>query len=118
MISNVLPLSLFYSPWQVLENHINLLKRSSVPHVLGKCPEKGDSIPGSGRVPWINTEIIIFGRHALKAYSGFVRDVLCNQTTASGLKVEVELSTFDQNMTLRRVFLDYDTVVEARYYLL
>lgn len=100
----------------MFETHINLLKHTSVPHVLGKCPEKGGSIPGSGRVPWINTEIIISGRHPFKSYSGFVKDVLSNQTTVSGLKVEVELSTFDQTMTLRRLILDYDMVVEARYF--
>jgi hypothetical protein len=100
----------------MLETHINLLKLVSTVHVLGKRPDPhAGSIPGSGRVPWINTTIIISDRHALKAKVGIVKDVFCNQSTASGLKVEVELMTFDAMMSLRHLILDYDGVVEARY---
>jgi hypothetical protein len=100
----------------VLETHINLLKLASTVHVLGRRPEEHTgSIPGSGRVPWINTSIIISDRHALKGNFGIVKDVLPNQPTASGLKVQVELTTFDSTMSLRRLILDYDGVIEARY---
>ena len=100
----------------MLETHINLLKLVSTVHVLGKRPDPhAGSIPGSGRVPWINTTIIISDRHALKAKVGIVKDVFCNQSTVRGLKVEVELTTFDRAMSLKRLILDYDGVVEARY---
>ena len=102
---------------QMLETHINLLKLASTIHVLGKRPDShANSIPGSGRVPWINTTVIISDRHALKAKVGIVKDVFCNQATASGLKVEVELTTFDATMSLKRLILDYDNVIEARYF--
>jgi hypothetical protein len=101
----------------VFETHVNLLKCTTVPHVLGRCPEDEGHIPRSGRVPWINTAIIISGQHALKTYPGIVKDVIRGQSTPSGLRVAVQITTIGPHMSLGYLILDYDSVVEARYLL-
>ena len=97
-----------------IETHVNLLKHTDVPHVLGTHPHPSDPIPQAGRIPWINTDVIITGRHLLRTYPAIVKDVLCGQETPSGLKLVVQLTRLDSNAPFRDVTLDYDDVVEAR----
>jgi len=71
-------------------------------------------VPKCDQVPWIDMEIIIIQRHAMKAHRAIVLDVLCNQPTPSGLRVHVWLTSYDPTAPFRRLTLDYDGVVEAR----
>ena len=99
---------------QMFDVHINLLKCVAAPFVLGtqqSPPQR--SIP-SDKVPWLNTEIIITERHAWKGYRGIILDVLCNQQTSSGLRVQVQLTSLNPNSPFQRILLDYDDIVEAR----
>lgn len=42
-------------------------------------------------------------------------DVLCNQITSSGLRVEIEVTSYNPTSPFERKHLDYDDVVEAKY---
>jgi hypothetical protein len=50
----------------------------------------------------------------MKGYPGIIKDVLCNQPTQSGLRVEVQITSLDSTAPFRRIILDYDLVVEAK----
>lgn len=100
----------------MFETKINFLKHSDVPHILGVHATKhAGMIPHSERIPWIDVEILITRGHAMKGYSGIIKDVLCNQPTPSGLRVIVQITSLDPTAPFRRITLDYDHVVEARY---
>lgn len=94
---------------------INLLKHSDVPKVLGLYPKHAGAIPRSEKVPWINVEIVIAQGHPMKGHRGIIKDVLCNQSTPSGLKVVVQTTYLDPTAPFKYITLDYDHVVEARY---
>jgi hypothetical protein len=95
--------------------HVNLLRPAAVPSVLGMHPKVKGAISQPERIPWINTEIIIFGGRVLRTYPGIVKDVLVNQPTPSGLKLVIEITALDSTAPFRRITLDYDHVVEARW---
>lgn len=100
-----------YSP-QTFDVSINLLKPATVPHVLGTHPQDESTIRRSERVPWIDKEIIVIkDGHEFRTLKGIVKDVLCNQSTPSGLRVVVQMKSF---MALPSITLDYDGIVEAR----
>jgi hypothetical protein len=102
-----------YSP-QTFEVSLNLLKPATVPHVLGTHPQNESAIGRSERVPWINKEIIVIkDGHIYRTLKGIVKDVLCNQRTPSGLRVVVQM---DSIMAFPGITLDYDGIVEARYF--
>jgi hypothetical protein len=101
-----------------IEAHVNLLKHAVVPQVLGTHPHPSNAIPRSEWIPWINTAVIVTGRHSMRTYSGIVKNVLTGQQTPSGLKVQVQPTCIDSNMPFRLLTLDYDNIVEARYLLL
>jgi hypothetical protein len=64
-------------------------------------------------VPWIGTNVIITKlRSPLKGYVGVVKDVLCGQDTASGLKVTIQLAHLDPSAPFRTIVVDYDDIVE------
>jgi hypothetical protein len=72
------------------------------------------AIGRSERVPWLNQEIIVVkDGHIFRTLKGIVKDVLCNQPTPSGLKLVVQMNI----MALPSITLDYDGVVEARYFI-
>jgi hypothetical protein len=82
--------------------------------VLGKHPQGGGAIGRPERVPWINKEIIVVkDGHAFRTLKGIVKDVLCNQPTPSGLKLVIQMNSI---MSFQSITLDYDGVVEARYF--
>ena len=92
---------------------VNLLKRATVPHVLGTHPQGEGAIRWSERVPWLNKEIVVVkDGHAFRTLKGIVKDVLCNQPTPSGLRLVVQMNSI---MAFPCITLDYDGVVEARY---
>jgi hypothetical protein len=100
---------------QVFETHVNLLKRTTTPFVLGRRPKDEGPVLRLERAPWINTEIIISERHTLRTYQGIVKDVLHGQSTPSGLRVAVQMTINGLSMSHGCLILDYDSVVEARY---
>ena len=100
---------------QTFQVPINLLKHSDVPIVLALHPKHASAISRSERVPWINMEIIIIQGHSMKGYQGIVKDVLCNQSTPSGLQVVVQITSLDPTSPFKHITVDYDYVVEARY---
>jgi len=66
-------------------------------------------------VPWIGTGVIITkGGNALKGYMGVVKDVLCGQNTASGLKILLQLTCLDPSSPYKTLLVDYDDVVEQK----
>ena len=66
-------------------------------------------------MPWINTYVIITKlRSPHKGYVGIVKDVLCGQDTASGLKIAIQLVHLDPSAPFKTVIFDYDDVVEKR----
>ena len=94
---------------------LNLLKRAAVPFVLGTHPQGKGAIGWSEQVPWINKEVIVVkDSHMFRTWKGIVKDVLFNQPTPSGLKLVVQMNSI---MTFPSITLDYDGIVEARYFL-
>jgi hypothetical protein len=84
-----------------------------MPHLLGSQSRPPATVPQSEQVPWINTTIIIIApNHPLRTYRGVVKDILCNQSTSSGLRVVIQLISMSMVVP---VTLDYDYVLEARY---
>ena len=64
-------------------------------------------------MPWIGTNVIITKlRSPLKGYVGVVKDVLCGQDTASGLKVTIQLAHLDPSAPFRTIVVEYDDIVE------
>jgi hypothetical protein len=98
----------------MFQAQLNLLRRATAPVVLGVPPKNPGSIPRNAKVPWIGTEVVIGAGHASKGYPGIVKDVLCNQPTSSGLRLEIQITSFDSNAPFRHVILDFDHVLEAR----
>lgn len=94
--------------------HLNVLRRTTVPVVLGVSPKNPGAIPRNAKVPWIGTEVVIGQGHASKGYPGVVKDVLCNQSTPSGLRLVIQITSLDSNAPFRHVTLDFDHVLEAR----
>lgn len=99
---------------QTFQVNLNVLQHTSVPMVLGILPKNPGVIPRSARVPWIDTEIVIASGHASKGHLGVVKDVLCHQSTPSGLRVVMQITSLDPSTPFRRLTLDYDHVLEAR----
>ena len=77
-------------------------------------PPPSVGVPRSEPTPWINTEVIVTGRHALKTRRGTVDNVLCNQKTSSGLRLIIQLTSWDSSAPFQQVPFDYDDVVEAQ----
>jgi len=116
-VCRILKFFTLYSCSPQIEVHVNLLKHAAVPRVLGTHPHPSNAIPGSERIPWINTAVIITGRHSMRTYPGIVKSVLTGQQTPSGLKLQIQATHIDPNAPFRLLTLDYDNVVEARYLL-
>jgi len=92
---------------------LNLLKHATVPFVFGTQPPDEGDIERSERVLWIHTEIIIVQpSHPFRTMRGVVKDVLCNQQTPSGLRIVVQPNF----VGLPNITLDYNSVVEARFF--
>ena len=64
-------------------------------------------------VPWIGIDVIITKlRSPLKGYGGIVKDVLCGQDTASGLKIIIQLASLDVVSPFKLKVVDYDDVIK------
>ena len=64
-------------------------------------------------VPWIGMNVIITKQgSAFKGYVAVVKDVLCGQDTASGLKIIIQLAHHDPSAPYRTTVVDYDDIVE------
>jgi hypothetical protein len=99
---------------QVFQVFLNVLRHATVPVVLGVPPENPGAIRRHEKVPWIGTEVVIGLGHASKGRPGIVKDVLCNQSTPSGLQVVIQITSLDSNAPFRQLTLDFDHVLEAR----
>ena len=74
-----------------------------------------DSLSKADTVPWISTNVIITKLGSpFKGYAGVVKDVVCGQDTATGLKIVVQLTHLDPSSPFRTTVVDYDDVVEQR----
>ena len=51
----------------------------------------------------------------MKGYRGVVKNVLCKQSTKSGLHIAAQLAHLDPSCPYKEVILDYDDIVEAKY---
>lgn len=88
-----------------------------VPHALVPAAPF-NVVSMSERIPWINTPVFITGRHPLRTCPGIVLGVLPGQQTPSGIRIEIQLTRLDSASPFRRLTLDYDDVVEARWVLI
>jgi hypothetical protein len=99
--------------FQMLDVHVNLLVRTTPTFMFGKQPLPTVPIPRSERTPWIElTVIIIAAPHPLRTCRGVVKDVLCTQSTSSGLRVVIQLASLTMVVPIT---LDDDDVIEAKY---
>ena len=72
-----------------------------------------DSLSKGDCVPWIGTVVIITKiGDPFKEYTGVVKDILCGQDTASGLKIVLQLECAGFSTTFKKMIADYDDVVE------
>ena len=101
---------------QRYEFHVNWLKLTTVPFLHSSSTLKpGDSLSKVDSVPWISTLVIIMKiGNPLKGYVSIVKDVLCEQDTASGLKIVIQLVHHDPSSPYKSVVVNYDDVVEQR----
>jgi hypothetical protein len=100
----------------MLPVHINLLKRSTPPFVLGTQARHFHDTQRFDHVPWIHTEVIIIAEHhPWRTHRAVIKDILCNQKTPSGLRVAVQLKS---SISSDSILLDYDDVLEAKYVVL
>ena len=74
-----------------------------------------DSLSKADSIPWIGTQVIIMKHGSpLKGYAAIVKDVLCGQDTASGLKIYLQLLHLDPSAPFKTVTVNYDDVVEQK----
>jgi hypothetical protein len=101
---------------QRYEFHVNSLKLTTVPFFHTSSTLKADVTSSKAdRVPWIGTHVIITTLGSpIKGYVGVVKDVLCGQDTASGLKIDIQLTHLNPSSPFQRTIVDYDDVVEER----
>ncbi|KAK0440212.1 uncharacterized protein EV420DRAFT_1582234 [Desarmillaria tabescens] len=68
----------------------------------------------SGQTPWIGVQVGIFHTgHRLRSKIGTVRDVICGQDNASGLRLVIVLDTYDPATTNKEHTVDYEHVLEV-----
>ncbi|SJL18954.1 uncharacterized protein ARMOST_22557 [Armillaria ostoyae] len=68
----------------------------------------------SGKTPWIGVEVVVCGQHhPLRTKIGTVRDVICGQSTESGLSVIIILNNFDPATTNKEYVVDYSNLLEV-----
>jgi hypothetical protein len=66
-------------------------------------------------VPWISTRVVVTKLGSpLKGYVGVVKDVLCGQDTASGMKILIQVAHYNPSTPYKKTIVDYDDVVEQR----
>lgn len=66
-------------------------------------------------MPWVGTQVIIAKvGNPFKGNIGVVKDVLCRQDTASGLKISLQLERLEPSSPFKTIVMDYDDVVERR----
>jgi len=53
-------------------------------------------------------------RHVHKGDLGVVKNLLCGQETASGLKIEMQLTAYNPLLPYHSIVVDYDNVVEVK----
>ncbi|KAF9032210.1 hypothetical protein BJ165DRAFT_1599112 [Panaeolus papilionaceus] len=98
--------------------HINWLKPSS-PEYFHSVGSSSDSqlkaLAKRDVIPWIGTEIIVSKKgNPWKGYRGVVKDVLCGQSTATTIKVQVQFTMLNFANPFPIATLDYDEVVQSR----
>lgn len=68
---------------------------------------------GTGPTPWLNVPATITQKgHPLRNYPAVVKDVLIHQDTPSGLKLVLEITTYNASLPHRTQTIDYDLVVD------
>ena len=65
------------------------------------------------RHPWIGTNIVVSKQgHARKGETGKVTHVLFGQSTASGLRLTIQLTRYRPTTPFQSILVDYDNVHE------
>ncbi|KDR66862.1 hypothetical protein GALMADRAFT_1134743 [Galerina marginata CBS 339.88] len=107
-----------------LEIHVNLLKQQPEPFVqtshlpISDRLASGLPLPDGGslradKTPWFGIQVTIT-RGPFKGFYATVKNVLVNQTTSSGLKVEVRLSHISGSRPFPQELVDYDDIIESK----
>ncbi|PPQ74375.1 hypothetical protein CVT24_000864 [Panaeolus cyanescens] len=66
------------------------------------------------REAWYHRHVIISKtKNPWKGHKGIVKNVVTGQQTSSGMKIEIELATFDPSHPFKRVTVDYDDILEV-----
>jgi hypothetical protein len=74
-----------------------------------------DFLSKTDSVPWIGTNVIITKQgNPFKGYVGIVKNVICSQDTASGLKVVVQLTHLNPLAPFKITVIDYDDVIKQQ----
>jgi hypothetical protein len=74
-----------------------------------------DFLSKADSVPWVGTNVIITKQgNPFKGYVGIVKNVICGQDTASGLKVVVQLTHLNLSAPFKITVINYDDVVEQQ----
>lgn len=101
-----------------LEAHLNLLKITTPAFQHASDPSGSkpiDRLFKTDPIPWVGVEVTVKAiGHPLKGTLGTVKGVLHGQDTRSGLKIEMEVKSYNPSNPFQRILLDYDDVVESR----
>ena len=88
------------------------MKVTSVPFLAAAARSNVEPFRGN-KIPWVGTSVIITKLgDPWKGYEAVVKGVLANQRTASGLKVEIQLSHLDFTSPFQTMIVDYDDILE------
>ena len=74
------------------------------------------TLAGKDHIPWKGVKILITKQgEQRKGEPAVVDNVLCNQDTPSGLKINVQFMNYNPNMPFQKALFDYDDIIELKY---
>ena len=74
------------------------------------------TLAGKDHIPWKGIKVLITKQgEQRKGEPAVVDNVLCNQDTPSGLKINVQFMNYNPNMPFQKALFDYDDIVEFKY---
>ena len=98
--------------------HANCLKITDAASVYGRnipSSSKWAGLMEHDNVGWIGTSVLVTGTgNPMRGYRGIVKDVLCGQTTKSGLRIAVQFTHMDPAAPFKTVIVDFDEIVDAK----
>lgn len=102
---------------QAMNVRLNELKLSTPPHHYA-TPRNFTptvSIPGPGRHSWCGMNVTVINHPWYKGKPAVIKDILLRQSTASGIKLDLQLSSYDPTAPYQRILVDSTDVINAQY---